>query len=458
MKRLFILSALLFIGLVVFTPFTFASEAAGAEPHNFANTFLAIAIILFAAKLSSLVERVGQPAVLGELLIGVLMGNAVLFGLHFFEAFKIDPMLTFLSELGVVVLLFQIGLESNIQKMREVGGRAFLVAILGVVVPFVLGTMVVGPWLMPGLSSHAYLFIGAVLTATSVGITARVFQDLNVLQTREAQIVLGAAVIDDVLGLIILAIVSAIVTVGSVGIGLIAWITAKAILFVIGSIVLGQLIAPKLGELFARINSGNGMKLTLALSFGLVFAYAAQKIGLAPIIGAFAAGLVLDPVHFKYFKDISIVRDIRERISTIDPSSKKSIEDTLEHHSHRHIEDLLEPIGHFLVPIFFVMTGMGVSLITLGNVPILVLALGITVAAFIGKIVAGLGAGKVNKLLVGVGMIPRGEVGLIFAMVGKTLGIVSNELFSALVIMIILSTLLTPPMLTYLVKRQKAVA
>lgn len=442
----------LLLALVV-VPFV---QASGGETggHDFASTFLWIAVILVAAKLSSLVEKIGQPSVLGELVIGVILGNLVLVGLHIFEPIKIDPIIAFLAELGVVILLFQIGLESNIQKMKQVGLRAFLVAILGVVVPFVLGTYIVGPLLLPGLSFNAYLFLGATLTATSVGITARVFRDLNKLQTAEAQIVLGAAVIDDVLGLIILAVVSAIATLGAVSFGMIGWITAKAILFLVGAIVLGQLAAPRLGKIFAKIHTGTGMKLTLAISFGLILAYLAQKIGLAPIVGAFAAGLVLDPIHFRYFKDPKVVNDVKESIKSAPPEIQRKVQEVIEPHAHRHIEDLIEPIGFFLVPIFFVVTGINVKLETLFNLPILLVALGITVAAFLGKIVSGIVAGKVNKSIVGFGMIPRGEVGLIFAMIGKSLGIVSDEIFSAIVIMVILTTLLTPPILTFLLRRQ----
>jgi Kef-type K+ transport system membrane component KefB len=428
-----------------------ATEEGGT--HNFASTFLWIAVILVAAKLSSLVEKIGQPSVLGELVIGVILGNLVLLGLHIFEPIKTDPIIVFLAELGVVILLFQIGLESNIQKMKQVGLRAFLVGCVGIVVPFILGTYVVGPLLMPGLSFNAYLFLGAILTATSVGITARVFRDLNKLQTSEAQIVLGAAVIDDVLGLIILAVVSAIVTLGAVSLGMITLITAKAILFLAGAIIIGQILAPLLGKLMAKIHTGVGMKLTLAISFGLFMAYLAQKIGLAPIVGAFAAGLVLDPVHFRYFKDPRVVSDVGEAIKDAPGETRKKVQEAIEPHAHRHIEDLIEPIGHFLVPIFFVVIGINVKLETLFNLPILLMALGITVAAFVGKIVSGLAAGKVNKSIVGFGMIPRGEVGLIFAMIGKTLGVVSDEIFSAIVIMIILTTLLTPPILTVLLKK-----
>src|SRR3989344_4478907 len=320
-------------------PRVFAEEAAAeGAVHNVALTFLFIAVLLIAARVGSLVERFGQPAVLGELVVGVILGNLGLAGLTFFDLGKADDILGFLAEFGVVILLFQIGLESNIQKMRQVGIRALLVATVGVVVPFVLGTYIVGPWILPGLDSNAYLFIGAALTATSVGITARVFQDLGKLQSPEAQIVLGAAVLDDVMGLIILAVVSAIATEGSVGLGTIGLISAKAMIFLVGAIVLGQLVAPQLGKVFSKIHTGVGMKFTLAISFGLIIASIAQFIGLAPIVGAFAAGLVLDPVHFRYFKDPKVVTDVKDAIVGADKSTKQKVLAAIEPHAHRHIE------------------------------------------------------------------------------------------------------------------------
>lgn len=433
-------------------PVAFASE--GAETHGAAAiSFLWIGLLLIFAKVSSLIERIGQPSVLGELLIGVLLGNLVLMGLPVFEPIKENATIAFLAELGVVILLFQIGLESNIKEMSRVGLRAFLVACLGVLVPFLLGYYV-GPMLMPELSKNAAIFLGATLTATSVGITARVFKDLGKLKSKESQIVLGAAVIDDVLGLIILAAVSAIVTAGSAPMSMIAWIIAKAILFLVGAIFLGQILAPYLGRAFSKIHTGVAMKFTLAISFGLIMAYLAAFIGLAPIVGAFAAGLVLDPVHFRYFKDPKIVHHLRELLANEPEAMKEKIMKEIEPHAHRHIDELVEPVGHFLVPIFFVMTGINVKLETLFNPQILMVALAITGVAFAGKLIAGLVAGKVNKWIVGVGMVPRGEVGLIFAMIGKTLGVVNDEIFSVIVIVVILTTLLTPPLLAWLLKKQ----
>ncbi len=421
-----------------------------------AYTLLSIAIMLLAAKCSGLVERFGQPSVLGELIMGVILGNLIFLGVRFFDPIKENIIIQFLADLGVIVLLFQVGLESNLGSMARVGGRALLVAVVGVVLPFVLGAYIVGPLLIPGMGSNSYIFLGATLTATSVGITARVFRDLGRLNSRESQIVLGAAVIDDILGLIILAVVSAIVSLGSVSIGDVASISATAVLFLFAVVTFGQMLAPDIGNLLSKIQTGMGMKFTLAITFCLLFAYFAEQIGLAPIVGAFAAGLVLDPVHFRHFDNPKVINDIKETVKSEDPKLVERIDEVLDYHAHRHIDDLIEPLSFFLVPIFFIKTGMDVDLSTLLDIKVVLIAIAVATIALVGKIAAGYVAGDVNKAIVGWGMVPRGEVGLIFAAMGRSLGVVPDRLFSVIVIVIIFSTLITPLVLSYLLKRQIA--
>lgn len=442
--------------LPIFYAFAQEEVIGGHGNDGIAFAFLWIAVILIAAKLgASAMERFGQPSVLGELIVGVILGNLFLLGFHVLEPIKHDSIIQFLAELGVVILLFQIGLESNIKEMLKVGPRAFLVACIGVVAPFVLGVYVIGPMLLPGLSQNAYFFLGAALTATSVGITARVFQELKKLQTKEAKIILGAAVLDDVFGLIILAVVTALVTVGSISLGGVSLIMAKSIAFLLGAIIIGHLAAPWVGRFFSKINTGVGMKFTFALSIGLLFAFFAHQIGLAAIVGAFAAGLALDAVHFRFFRNSKMVEEIEESLEGESPATQKKVSGVLHHHSEHHIEDLLEPLAFLFIPIFFVYTGMGVELSVLADPRVVLTALGVTAVAILGKVVAGLAAGDANKLVVGLGMVPRGEVGLIFATIGRGLGVVSAEVFSIIVIMVILTTLITPPLLAFLLQKQE---
>ncbi len=422
-------------------------------PSHVALTLLWIIILLIAARLSSIVERWRQPGVLGELIAGVILGNLSLLGISALEPLRQDEIIHFLSELGVVILLFQVGLESDIQAMRRVGGRAFAVAIMGVVLPFVLGTYIAGPLLLPGLSFNSYLFLGAILTATSIGISARVFKDAKALDTPEAQIVLGAAVIDDVMGLIILAVVSAIVKSGGIALLDVSVIVLKAVGFLGAGLVIGQFSAGFIGNLLSKLSGGSAMKLSFALVTCLVFAYSADAIGLAPIVGAFTAGLVLDAVHFKHFENPAIVDEIETALSTSSPATQEKVQSILDKHSHLHVDEIIAPIGHFLSPIFFVMTGFAVQLHVLASFHILFVALGLTAVAIIGKLAAGLLAGKVRKLVVGIGMIPRGEVGLIFASIGMSLGVINNEEFSVIVIVVIITTIITPLVLAPLLRR-----
>lgn len=434
-------------------PSAFAAGATAAT----GLTFLWIGLLLILAKVASLVERIGQPAVLGELLMGVAIGNLYLLGIPGSEALVAElvsnEILKFLAELGVVILLFQIGLESNVAAMRKVGASAFLVASIGVVAPMVLGTYLIGPWLLPDLSFNGHLFLGATLTATSVGITGRVFQDLQVLQSREAQIVLGAAVLDDVMGLIILAVVSAIVTAGGVDALSVVWITAKAFLFLGGALVMGHYAAPRFSRLFCSINAGTGMKIAVLLSTCLTFAWAASLIGLAPIVGAFAAGLVLDEVQFRGFAEPALVRDVRGAAARLGTSVQASFEGILARHGSHSLQELLAPVGHMLVPMFFVYTGMQVKLTAMMDGHIIFVALVVTAVAFLSKVISGIAAGDVRRWVVGWGMAPRGEVGLIFAAAGKAFGVIPDNVFSMVIVVVLLTTLLTPPILVTVIRR-----
>lgn len=413
-----------------------------------------LATILMAARLfAPLAQRFGFPAVLGELLLGVLLGNLSLLGLHYFETIAKDPIIAFLAELGVIVLLLQIGLETRLGDLLRVGGRATVVAIVGIAAPFALGVLVVGPILLPGQTQNGYLFLGATLAATSVGITGRVFRDLGKLDSNEARIVLGAAVIDDVLGLVILAVVAGLVQSGSISLGQTSTIVAEAALFLGGSIFLGRLIAPHSSRWLARLDAGPSMLFAQVLATGLFLAWLAHAIGLAPIIGAFAAGLLFEPVFLRHFDTPRLVREAQPLLPKGERGDR--LRALLDRHSHHQHESMIEPIGYFFVPVFFVLTGMQVDLRTLADPTLVAIALGVTAAAVAGKLVAGFAAGPdARAWVVGWGMVPRGEVGLIFAVAGRQLGVLPDAMFSVIVIMVILTTLVTPPVLTALLRRR----
>ncbi|MDP3964344.1 MAG: cation:proton antiporter [bacterium] len=444
------ITAILLCG--VHTP---AQASDGEIGSHSAITLLWLALIILSAKIAgAAVKRFRQPEVLGELFVGILLGNLGLIGFHYLEPMKTDAVIGFLSEFGVMLLLFKIGLESNLREMRAVGLRALMIAIIGVIVPFVLGWKVVGPLVMPGYEAHTYLFLGATLTATSVGITARVFEDLGQISSIAAKLVSGAAVIDDVFGLLFLTVVRSIVTAGSVSLLVVGVIFFKAFLFLAGAILFGMLFAGHISRFFSRLDTGPGMKLCFALSFGLITSYVAGVAGLAPIVGAFAAGLVLDPVDFRSFDSPKICRDIESATQGMSREQRTSLATLVHQANHSHVEDLIQPLAYVFVPVFFVRTSMGVELTTFADPAVMLMALGITLAAFIGKLVAGLAAGKGNRLVVGWGMVPRGEVGLIFITIGQALGVVPDTVFSVVIIMVVLTTLIPPLVLTFLLRQK----
>lgn len=399
-----------------------------------ADKFLFVfAIILIGSKLiGELTERIKQPPVLGELIAGVLLGSSVfalvpsVSGQSGYEIFHL------LAELGVVILLFEIGLETDLHDLIKVGVTSTIVATVGIVAPFVLGFISIVGFQHYGLLTFdnpatailVAITVGATLTATSVGITARVLSDINQIQSPEAKIVLGAAVIDDILGLVILAVVTGLIEASKQGLetGIsvvnVLTITAKAFGFLIVSIIIGMLFTGKLFNIIQKLKV-RGILLLSAISFALLYSYLAHKAGLAAIVGAFAAGLVLAKT--------GQVKVIEERL--------KSVSD-------------------LTTPIFFVMVGAAVDISVFnpfnsGNIPILIIALVLFAVAVAGKFVSGfvVFTKNVKKKVVGIGMIPRGEVGLIFAQVGLAFGVLDIKLFSAVTAMVMLTTFIAPPLL-----------
>jgi len=452
------------LGLSVFLIVPLVALASGGAPVEEAAaeapislTFLFLAILLIAAKFGGIIERYGQPSVVGELLAGIVLSIAGYMGLHLIDSIRHNISMEFFAELGAVLLLFQIGLESNIGQMKKVGARALMVAVIGVVAPFALGTFVVGPMIFPGLEQVTYLFIGAAMVATSVGITASVYQSVGVLKMKASQTVLGAAVIDDVLGLLVLAVVSAIASGGHVTPAFIMELTLKAVVFLGAAVALGDILAKTLSKMFSMVNTGTGMKLALALVFALVYAYLASLVGLAPIVGAFAAGLVLDQVHFNSFNLPEIAYDLK-KLRGFDKAEKEKIDHLIHKHQHAHVEELIKNIGMLIIPIFFVFTGLMVDAASLLNPAVYITGVILTVVAVVGKLVAGLAAegSNLQKLFVGVSMVPRGEVGLIFAATGKALGAIPDSVFSTIILVIILSTLIPPTFINKLAIKLKA--
>jgi Kef-type K+ transport system membrane component KefB len=376
-------------------------------------------LILFAKIAAIIFEFIHLPPVIGEIIAGIIIGNTFLF--DFLQLATNIEVLSVLAELGIIFLLFAIGLETPFSELRKVGGTVVLVAVLGVIFPFIFGYILIA---YSGFPQIEALFIGAAMTATSVGITARVIKDMNLMNSIESKVIIGAAVIDDILGLVVLAVISGIASGGALDILDTVIVAALAVLFVVAVVFVGGGLLPRIRKRspeFKTLPQPVGLRrkisplaVALIVCFGL--SALASYVGLAAIVGAFLAGMV-----FAEFKDLFPVGE------------------------------QFEAINEFLVPFFFLYIGISVDLSTFGGVAILTLL--ITFIAIATKFIGcGLGAyrlGAKSAAIVGVGMAPRGEVGLIIASVGLTMGSISSDMFSVVVFMSLLTTLVAPPLLTH---------
>ena len=470
-RKLFLL---LVIALLPSVASAFQFHVSHSDP--IAPVILGVTGILFVALIGRFSARkLGFPSVLGELLMGILVGNIayyfsfdlitvlregpaifetiqnllqgedlelacinavgvegtwhildILRGPHGNELLQVAHAVDVFSRYGIIFLLFLVGLDTSIDEMRQVGPDSGRVAIIGILLPFLLG-LLASTLLIEDVAFHTSLFLGATLSATSVGITAMVLQEMKMQQTETARIILGAAVFDDVLGLLMLAVVSGIVVTGSVDLINVAMIIVMATLFLLAAVYLGPFFIRFIVRLFRRLDLVEA-KMFVSYLFVMVLAWLANLSGLATIIGAFTAGLILHDAYFESWNN--------DRKCPVC------------------IKDLIMPLEVILVPIFFVLMGIQVKLETFLQPGVIMLAAGLVAAAILGKVVSGFGVfGSSNRWAIGVGMMPRGEVGLIFAAIGKSLGVMDDALFSAVVLMVIVTTLLSPPLFKYCLRR-----
>lgn len=434
------------LSLTILLGITSESEAG---PLILTGVLLSLIVIYLASKVGGELSRlVNLPSVLGELIAGVIVGASALHlivfpeggatadtsilvtALSFLEPMTPDlqgfifdsqsEVVSVLAEIGVIILLFEIGLESDLRELGKVGYQAAIVACVGVVTPFAAGTLgLIAFFHVPTIPA---IFAGAALTATSIGITSKVLSELGYLKSREGQIIVGAAVIDDVLGIIVLAVVASLAKTGEVDLLNVFYLIVGATVFLLGAILLGKFFNTSFNAL-AGILETRGNLLIPAVLFAFFMAVIANLIHLEAILGAFAAGLVLDETDTRKELDRQVL-----------------------------------PIADFFVPIFFVTVGAKVDLSVLNpanpdNREGLIIAVFLVVVAILGKVVTGwsiIGNKEpINRLAIGVGMIPRGEVGLVFAGIGTASGALSPALQAAIIVMVILTTFIAPPFLQF---------
>ena len=383
--------------------------------ENITQILFSLFLIFASAKLlGEVFERFKQSAVIGEILAGVILGPQILNLIGTSEIFPV------LAQIGAIILLFTVGLQTKVEDIMTVGRTSLVVAFLGVIFPFIFGYLYV---LIIDHTTVEAMFIGAAMVATSVGITARVFADLGILDTKIARVILGAAVIDDVIGLVVLAIVTGLGK-GTLSLVKIGLITLEAIGFIAFLIIIGRRVVYRMIPRVASFRTRDAV-FSLAILFCLFLSAVASYIDLAAIVGAFLAGMVLSGLNLEYNLSIKT-----------------------------------ESLYNFLVPFFFVILGSWVDLSIFAKPALLWAALIITVFAILGKLIGcGLGAlnlGKKDAVVVGFGMVPRGEVGMIIASIGMSMKAITSDLYTVIIFMVMATTLITPPILRGLTKNVRS--
>ena len=385
------------------------------EIHTF---FLYLLVILLTARLfAEIASRLQTPPVIGEILAGVLLGPSLLGWIEPVDVIRL------LAEVGIILLLFEVGLDTDIKQLAKTGMKAVIVALPGFFLPLLLG-FALAFWVfrLPVLTS---LFIGGTMTATSIGITVRVLSDLKRQHSSEGQIVLGAAVLDDIMGVVLLALLYEFSTGGGVSVAN----TSKVLIFIMAFFILAPIAAKLISLLIKRFDEVSeipGLITTTMVSLVLFFAWIAHAVGAPELLGGFAAGLALSR---RFFLPLGVAL-------RADPEF-----------AHR-IEEEMKPVIHLFTPIFFVMVGLSLNLreIDWSSGFIWIFSLSLLVASVVGKLA---GAFTINeswrtRCMIGTAMIPRGEVGLIFAELGRVAGIFTNEIYAGMIIVIALTTLLPP--------------
>jgi Kef-type K+ transport system membrane component KefB len=454
-KKSLINGFLLFAGLLAFLYLAnfYTTNFVHDDPHHVPNPllFLWLATILFFGKIAAgIIERLKKPTVLGELLIGLLLGNVALIGITFLEPIKTTPVINFLAQLGAVILYFQAGLASQLENIRKTWKQTIIIAILGLTFSFGLYYLIL-PYLFPGQQQIVYLFFAYALSPTGTGVAARVLQDMGKINHPDSQLVLSTGAIDNIISYIVLALFTGIATTGSVDSGYTIGILTKVLTLIAGIFIFCIFLLPKLTTFIASVYSGRALKFGLSFSIALMAAFLAQSTGISPIIGAFAAGLAINPLYFNSFKPSALLLNI-EQIHRETKNEKSS--PGIEHARDHDMEDMFTTPAFLLVTIFFVVSGMTVSLTEIANAQFLFSGALLLLIAIISKFAAVFVVRRSFKNILAAGLVPRVTTTLVFATVGKALGILPVNIYSMTIFMVMLTAFTAPLLIAAFAKNQ----
>lgn len=446
---------LLFLITASITKFSYAAEALDHSSGYDPVILLWLVIFIFLSRSLSIVKKFGLPMVVGEILSGIILGELHVFGINLFQYAETDTVMRFLAEFGAIILMFEIGLDSKFSELRRNFRTGVKVAMSGTIFTFGSGFLI-SKYIIPGSTLSLNLLMGVILAATATGISAKTFKEMGILRTKEVKIVLVASIIDELVSIIFFGIISALIIDAAFNLANLSISLIKVIGFFAFAAVFGNWITPLVTKWSIKIHAGINMKIGVLLTICFLFSWVAHQLGLATVIGAFIAGLILDQVYFRSFSKSNFFIQLKFLKSQVtDTQLKYEFTQLINNQEDKALEELLKPLSHVFVPVFFIYIGMLLDIHQLVNPTTLYITAALLIASFGGRILSGyLIRGKtINKLIIGLGMTPIGEAGLIFAMFGRITGIVNDVVFSAVVSALVIAAILTPVLIKYAINR-----
>jgi Kef-type K+ transport system membrane component KefB len=427
---------------------TAVASASTTVSHNDYDPviFLWLAVCIFLTRSMSIVKKIGLPLVVGEIFSGIILGDMHLFGINIFNSTYNSSIIQFLAELGGIILMFEIGIESKFSDLKRNFKTGFKVAITGTIMSFI-GGFLISKFLISGSTLPLNLLIGIISAATATGISAKTFKEMGIIGSKEVKIVLVASILDEIISVMCFGVISSLIIDAAINLRSISTSFAQVIGFFVFAAIFGQRITPFLIKWSTKIHAGINMKIGVLFIICLLFSWIAHQMGVAAVIGAFIAGLILDQVYFKSFSRTNFHKDLQDSVNTIpERSIRNKINKLLEEHEERNLEELLKPLSHIFVPVFFIYIGMQLNLEKLFQFDTFIITIALLIVSFAGRIISGflVRVKPLNKIIIGLGMTPVGEAGLIFAMFGKNFGIIDSTVLSAIVATLVIASIITP--------------
>jgi len=409
--------------------------------------FLWLVVFISLSRGLSIVKKIGLPLVVGEILSGLILGDLNHFGIHIFNEAENDLSIQFMAELGAIILMFDIGLESKLSDLKKNFKTGFAVAVSGSILTFSSGFLI-SKYLTENPTTLSNMLFGIIIAATATGISAKTFKDMKIIHSKEVKVVLVASILDELLSILGFGIISSLIITHSVSLLNLSVSMAQVLGFFVFAAVFGQWITPLMTKWSIKIHAGINMKIGVLLVICFLFSWIAYISGLATVIGAFIAGLMLDKIYFESFSKSNFIVKLRHiALNLSDTATKQKLNELIEKQEERTLEELIKPLSHLFVPVFFIYIGLMLKVDTLLHVDTLLLVAFILILSFIGRLISGFfirPSRKLNSLVIGLGMTPIGEAGLIFAMFGKNMGIISENSLAAIVASVVIAAVITP--------------